>query len=79
MQVEVVDSRGVTGAEQAVEVRAHTRGCPMTGRVIIVERAGDALLHEKLQVYRRNGVREYLVWKVLEKAVVWYHLQDEKL
>lgn len=35
-------------------------------------------LHEKLQVYRRNGVQEYLVWKVLEKAVVWYHLENEE-
>ena len=26
-------------------------------------------LHAKLQAYRRNGVREYLVWRVLDEAV----------
>jgi Uma2 family endonuclease len=26
-------------------------------------------LHAKLHVYRRNGVREYLVWRVLEQAI----------
>ena len=35
-------------------------------------------LHDKLNVYRRNGVREYIVWKVLEREVVWFHLCDER-
>ena len=26
-------------------------------------------LHAKLHVYRRNGVREYIVWRVLEQAI----------
>lgn len=29
-------------------------------------------LTTKLQVYRRNGVREYLVWRVLDRAVDWF-------
>jgi Uma2 family endonuclease len=33
-------------------------------------------LHTKFHVYRRNGVREYLVWRVLEKAFDWFVLQD---
>ena len=32
-------------------------------------------LTTKLQVYRRNGVREYLVWRVLDRAVDWFVLQ----
>jgi Uma2 family endonuclease len=32
-------------------------------------------LHTKLDVYRRNGVREYLVWRVLERAVDWFVLR----
>jgi len=32
-------------------------------------------LHAKLEVYRRNGVREYLVWRVLDRAVDWFVLQ----
>ena len=29
-------------------------------------------LHAKLHVYRRNGVREYIVWRVLEQAIDWF-------
>jgi Uma2 family endonuclease len=32
-------------------------------------------LHTKLHVYRRNGVREYLVWRVLEQQVDWFVLR----
>jgi Uma2 family endonuclease len=33
-------------------------------------------LHTKLHVYRRNGVCEYIVWRVLEQAVDWFVLRD---
>jgi len=39
-------------------------------------------LHTKFQVYQRSGVREYLVWRVLEQAVDWFVLragQSERL
>jgi Uma2 family endonuclease len=29
-------------------------------------------LHTKLQVYRRNGVREYLVWRVHDRQLDWF-------
>ncbi|MHB1559409.1 MAG: Uma2 family endonuclease [Isosphaeraceae bacterium] len=29
-------------------------------------------LGKKFDVYRRNGVREYLVWRVLDRQVAWY-------
>jgi Uma2 family endonuclease len=32
-------------------------------------------LHEKKRAYRRNGVREYLVWLVDETRVEWWELQ----
>jgi Uma2 family endonuclease len=32
-------------------------------------------LHTKFHVYRRNGVREYLVWRVLDQAVDWFVLR----
>jgi Uma2 family endonuclease len=35
-------------------------------------------LHVKLHVYRRNGVREYIVWRVLEQAVDWFVLRNEQ-
>lgn len=33
-------------------------------------------LHAKLRVYRRNGVPEYLVWRVDDKAVDWFVLRQ---
>lgn len=32
-------------------------------------------LNAKLRVYRRNGVREYLVWRVREHAIDWFALR----
>ena len=32
-------------------------------------------LHVKLRVYRRNGVREYLVWRVLDHELDWFVLR----
>jgi Uma2 family endonuclease len=42
---------------------------------LIVEIASSSSsydLHDKLQVYRRNGVREYLVWLVEDQEFRWY-------
>jgi Uma2 family endonuclease len=32
-------------------------------------------LHDKLNAYRRNGVREYVVWRVWDRAVDWFVLR----
>ena len=32
-------------------------------------------LHTKLQVYRRSGVREYIVWRVLDQEIDWFVLR----
>lgn len=33
-------------------------------------------LHAKLHVYRRSGVCEYIVWRVLDQEVDWFVLRD---
>ena len=33
-------------------------------------------LHDKLRVYRRNGVLEYIVWRVYERGIDWFALVD---
>lgn len=33
-------------------------------------------LHTKLHVYRRNGVREYLVWRVQDMQIDWFSLRS---
>jgi Uma2 family endonuclease len=45
---------------------------------LVAEVASSAVsydLHAKLHVYRRNGVREYVVWRVLEQAIDWFVLR----
>lgn len=34
-------------------------------------------MHDKLRAYRRNGVPEYLVWRVYEKQIDWFVLTDD--
>lgn len=33
-------------------------------------------LHTKLAVYQRNGVQEYIVWRVLDQEVDWFVLRE---
>jgi Uma2 family endonuclease len=47
---------------------------------LVVEVAASSAsydLHEKLRAYRRNGVREYVVWRVLDEAIDWFRLGED--
>lgn len=35
-------------------------------------------LHEKLQVYRRNQVQEYIVWRVYDRQLDWFQLKNNQ-
>lgn len=35
-------------------------------------------LHDKLKVYRRNGVREYVVWRVYDGVIDWFTLRGDR-
>ncbi len=51
------------------------RGAPE----LIVEISASSVsmdTHAKLRMYRRNGVGEYLVWRVLDDALDWWLLED---
>jgi Uma2 family endonuclease len=59
---------------QAKLVDGYVTGAPE----LIVEIAASSAsydLHEKLNAYRRNGVREYVVWRVWDAAVDWFVLR----
>ena len=46
---------------------------------LIVEVAASSAaydLHDKLNAYRRNGVREYIVWRTFDGAIDWFVLAD---
>lgn len=46
---------------------------------LIVEIAASSVaidLHAKKQAYRRNGVKEYIVWQVLDRKLSWFYLEQ---
>jgi Uma2 family endonuclease len=47
---------------------------------LLIEIAGSSAtidLYDKLKVYQRNGVQEYLVWQVYEDRLDWFQLVDD--
>jgi Uma2 family endonuclease len=45
---------------------------------LVVEIAASSVaidLHAKKQAYRRNGVKEYIVWQVLDQTISWFYLE----
>jgi Uma2 family endonuclease len=46
---------------------------------LIIEIAASSVaidLHAKKQAYRRNGVKEYMVWQVLDQKLIWFYLEQ---
>jgi Uma2 family endonuclease len=47
---------------------------------LVVEVAASSASHDlnaKMNVYRRNGVREYIVWQIYEGRIDWFRLNAE--
>jgi Uma2 family endonuclease len=62
------------GGQSRISEDDYIEGAPE----LVVEIASSSAsydLHDKLWAYRRNGVREYLVWLTQEQAFRWYLLQ----
>lgn len=62
------------GGQARIDVDGYIEGAPE----LVAEVASSSAsydLHVKLRVYRRNGVREYIVWRVLDHAVDWFVLR----
>jgi Uma2 family endonuclease len=63
------------GGEAVVDADGYVSGAPD----LVCEIAASTVsldLHAKLNAYRRNGVREYLVWRVEDGAVDWFALRE---
>ena len=61
------------GGRTRVAPDGYVEGAPE----LIVEVAASSVsrdLHDKLAAYRRNGVREYLVWRTYDFAIDWFLL-----
>jgi Uma2 family endonuclease len=51
------------------------------GPELVAEVAASSVsydLHDKLDVYRDNGVREYIAWRVLDQAIDWFILRGDR-
>ena len=62
------------GGQSRISADDYVEGAPE----LIVEIASSSAsydLHDKLKVYRRNGVKEYIVWRVSEQQLDWFILQ----
>jgi Uma2 family endonuclease len=65
------------GGHSRIDDDDYVEGAPE----LIVEVASSSIsydLHEKLRAYRRNGVQEYVVWRVYDKQVSWFQLINEE-
>lgn len=65
----------IEGGQSQIDLDDYVRGAPE----LIVEIAASSAaydLQEKLQVYRRNGVQEYIVWQVSDRIIDWFRLWD---
>ncbi|MGB5899076.1 MAG: Uma2 family endonuclease [Geitlerinemataceae cyanobacterium] len=63
------------GGQSVISADGYVEGAPE----LIVEVAASSAaydLHDKKRVYRRNGVREYLVWRVRDRQIDWFSLQE---
>jgi Uma2 family endonuclease len=61
---------GERGGQATIDDEDYVAGAPE----LVVEVAASSVsydLYEKLRVYRRNGVREYVVWRTLDRAIDW--------
>ncbi|HYO26510.1 MAG TPA: Uma2 family endonuclease [Lacipirellulaceae bacterium] len=63
------------GSSAVVDADGFVSGAPD----LVCEVAASSVsidMHAKLNAYRRNGVREYLVWRVEDGAIDWFELVD---
>jgi Uma2 family endonuclease len=62
------------GGQAHIDADGYIAGAPE----LVAEVASSSAsydLHAKLHAYRRNGVREYIVWRVLDQEVDWFVLR----
>jgi Uma2 family endonuclease len=63
------------GGQAKIDDDGYLAGAPELVAEISVSSASYDL-HPKKNVYRRNGVKEYLVWRVRDEAFDWFVLKD---
>ncbi|BAY77476.1 hypothetical protein NIES25_39380 [Nostoc linckia NIES-25] len=63
------------GGQARITEDDYIEGAPeLIAEVAASSAAND--LHDKKKVYRRNGVKEYIVWRILENQLDWFCLEN---
>lgn len=63
------------GGQVTIDEKGYINGAPdLVAEVAASSASYD--LHDKLQTYANKGVREYLVWRVLDREFDWFVLRD---
>jgi Uma2 family endonuclease len=65
------------GGQAEVDANGYVAGSPELAAEVSASTASMDMQTKK-NVYRRNGVREYLVWKVMDEEIVWFVLQGSE-
>jgi Uma2 family endonuclease len=65
------------GGQSTVGASGYLEGAPELA-VEVASSSASYDLHVKLEVYQEHGVREYLVWRVGDRAVDWYALRGDR-
>ena len=63
------------GGDSRIGADGYVEGAPELA-VEVAASSASYDLHDKLRAYRRNGVQEYLVWRVLDRELDWFVLRD---
>jgi Uma2 family endonuclease len=65
------------GGQARIDAEGYVAGAPE----LVAEVAASSVsydLHDKLDVYRDNGAREYVIWRVLDQAIDWFVLRGDR-
>ena len=69
----IIDSQ--RGGQARISADGYLEGAPE----LVGEVAGSSVsidMNEKFRVYRRNGAREYIAWRVLDQVIDWFELRS---
>ncbi len=65
------------GGQSGTDQKGYVAGSPeLVGEIAASTASYD--LHDKLEVFRRNRVLEYIVWRVEDREIDWFYLSGEK-
>ena len=63
------------GGQSRIDADGYVEGAPeLIAEIAATSASYD--LHDKLNVYRRNGVKEYIVWRTFDRAIDYFILCD---